>query len=100
MNDYVIYLILENITPESSTPSLKDLFDNALSYVIHWKEIGALLGLPSSELKIIETDYMYKTLPCCLAMVQKWLAMDPNASWDKWHKAVHRISGEKIKTGR
>ena len=90
---------LEINAPESSTPLLKDLFDNALSYVIYWKEIGALLGLPSSELLIIETDCMYKVQHCCLAMLQKWLAIDPNASWDKWYDVVHRISRKSIKAG-
>ena len=85
-----------NVT-ESSTPLLKDLFEDALSHATYWKEIGALLGLPSKELTIIEKDNTYKVQPCCLALLQKWLEIDPDASWAKWHKAVGLIIGDNVK---
>ena len=87
-----------NVT-ESSIPLLKDLFEDALSHATYWKEIGVLLGLPSTELAIIEKDNTYKVQPCCMAFLQKWLEIDPDASWTKWRKVVCRISGENIKAG-
>jgi len=82
-------------------PSLKDLCEVAHYHATHWKEIGTLLGLPSEALNIIEKDNMYRVLPCCYAMLQKWLEVDPNASWPTWFKAVAKIfiSGENIEAG-
>ena len=45
--------------------------------------IGALLGLPSGTLDIIELDNMYRSVPCCNAMWSQWLKIDPCASWEK-----------------
>ena len=45
--------------------------------------MGALLGLSSGELKIIEQDNHYKAAPCCNAVLEKWLEVDPSASWEK-----------------
>ena len=82
-------------------PSLKDLYEVALSHATHWKEIGTLLGLHSAALKIIEKDNMYRVLPCCYAMLEKWLEVDPNASWPTWFKAVDKIliNGENTEAG-
>ena len=45
--------------------------------------IGTLLGLPREELSIIEHDNYHKAVPCCNAMLDKWLEVDPSASWEK-----------------
>ena len=45
--------------------------------------IGTLLGLPREELKIIGHDNYHKAVPCCNAMLDKWLEVDPSASWEK-----------------
>ena len=79
------------IVTESSTPSLKDLFEDSLPHATYWKEIGAELGLSSKDLNIIENDNVYKVIPCCLAMLQKWLEVDPDVSWPKWFKVVAKV---------
>ena len=45
--------------------------------------IGALLGLPSGTLDIIDHDNYHKAVSCCNAMFKRWLEVDPSASWNK-----------------
>ena len=79
-------------TTESSTPSLKDLFEVSLPHATYWKEIGVVLGLSSKDLNIIEYDNVYKAVPCCLAMLQKWLETDlDHVSWPEWYKALAKV---------
>ena len=78
-------------TTDSNTPSLKDLFEASLPHATYWKEIGAQLGLSSKDLNIIENDNVYKVISCCLAMLQKWLIVDPNVSWPKWYKVLTSV---------
>ena len=52
-------------------------------YAIYWKLIGTLLGIPSGELNIIEYDYRDKVVSCCNAMLEKWLELDPTATWER-----------------
>ena len=67
----------------TSTPLLKDLYEYITpQYATDWKVIGTLLGLPMEEQKITERDYN-KVVSCCNAMLEKWLEVDPSASWNK-----------------
>ena len=45
--------------------------------------MGTLLGLPSGELKAIETEWPTNVKWCCNQMLQKWLETDPTASREK-----------------
>ena len=45
--------------------------------------IGTLLGLPSGILDIIKYDNHDYAEPCCDAVLEKWLEVDPSASWGK-----------------
>ena len=82
-------------------PLLKDLYEVCQSYAAHWKEIGLLLGLCRGELNNIEQDKVYRVEQCCLAMLDKWLDVDPDASWPKLFKIIDQIliSGENIEAG-
>ena len=63
---------------------LKDLYGSITpQFAADWKVIGALLGLPSGELKSIEAGYPTNVKWCCNQMLEKWLEMDPCASWKK-----------------
>jgi len=52
-------------------------------YAVYWKLVGTLLGISSGELKIIEYDCNDKAVPCCNTMLEKWLEVDPTATWEK-----------------
>ena len=68
----------------NTTPLLKDLYQHITpQYAADWKVIGTLLGLPSGELKAIEAGYPTNVKWCCNQMLEKWLEMDPTASWEK-----------------
>ena len=67
-----------------TTPSLKDLIEYTTPrYAADWKVIGTLLGLPSGELNAIEAGYPINVKWCCNQMLEKWLEVDPAASWGK-----------------
>jgi len=68
---------------ENTRPLLKDLYEHFTpNYATHWKVIGTLLGLSTETLNIIEHDNFYKAVPCCNAMLEKWLDVYPSASWN------------------
>ena len=68
----------------NTTPLLKDLYQHITpQYAADWKVIGTLLGLPSGELKAIEAGYPTNVKWCCNQMLEKWLEVDPTASWEK-----------------
>ena len=76
-------------TTATSTPLLKDLYQHITpNYAADWKVIGALLGLPREDLRIIEHDNYHKAVPCCNAILDKWLEVDPSASWEKLFKVI------------
>ena len=73
----------------SSTPLLKDLYQHITpNYASDWKVIGTLLGLPSGELKSIEAGYPTNVKWCCNQMLEKWLEVDPSASWEKLFEVI------------
>ena len=68
----------------NTTPLQKDLQQCFTpQYAAQWRVIGTQLGLPSGTLDIIEHDNHDKALPCCNAMLKKWLQVDTTASWSK-----------------
>ena len=72
-----------------TTPLLKDLCRHVTpQYATQWQVIGALLGLSSEMLDIIEYDNRDKATPCCNAMLRKWLQIDSAASWKKLFNVI------------
>ena len=66
------------------TPKLTDLYEHITpQYAADWEVIGTLLGLPSGELKAIEAGFPTNVKWCCNQMLEKWLEVDPIASWGK-----------------
>ena len=67
-----------------TTPHLKDLYEHITSqYASEWEVIGTLLGLLSGEMEAIEAEYPTNVKWCCNQMLEKWLEVDPTASWGK-----------------
>ena len=65
-------------------PLLKDLCEHVTpKYATQWKTIGLLLGLSSATLQVIEHDNTFKAVACCNALLEKWIEVDPSASWNK-----------------
>ena len=77
-----------SFTIVNTRPLLKDLCEHITSqYAGYWRELGTLLDLSSKILDIIENDH--RTVShCCNAMLEKWLEIDPSASWRKLFTAI------------
>lgn len=72
-----------------TTPLLKDLYELiSPNFGAEWKVIGTCLGLPIGELNIIEVNHPSNARYCCNKMLEKWLEMDPSASWEKLFTAI------------
>ena len=70
-------------------PKSKDLHQHVTPhYAADWIEIGTQLGLPIGELRAIEAGYPTNVKWCCNRMLEKWLEMDPIASWGKLFTAI------------
>lgn len=68
----------------TTTPQLKDLYEYITpKYAADWKVMGALLSLPNGELNAIEAGFPTNVKWCCNKMLEKWLEVDPTASWEK-----------------
>ena len=83
----------------TSTPLLKDLYEHITpQYAADWKVMGTLLGISTEELRIIEHDNYHKAVPCCNAMLEKWLDVDTNATWEKLFRVIesHAVSTGQI----
>ena len=75
---YFLYIIV------NTTPLLKDLYQYITpQYAANWEVIGTLLGLPSGELKAIESGWPTNVKWCCSQMLKQWLETDTSASWCK-----------------
>jgi len=73
----------------TSVPLLEELYEHVTPlYATEWRTIGALLGLRSEDIKIIEYDNISGAVPCCNAMWQKWLEVDVTATWEKLFTAI------------
>ena len=73
----------------NTAPSLRDLYEYITpQYAAKWDVIGTLLDLPSGELKAIEAGYPTNVQWCCNQMLEKWLKVDPTASWGKLFTAI------------
>ena len=72
-----------------TTPSLKDLYECITpKYAAKWRVIGTLLDLPNGILQAIEAEYPINVEWCCNKMFEKWLEVDPTASWEKLFTAI------------
>ena len=73
----------------NTTPLLKDLYRYITpNYAADWKVLGTLLDLNSRELRAIEGAYPTNLNWCCNKMLEKWLEVDPYATWKKILEAI------------
>ena len=89
--DATIFFV--SVTIVNTAPLLKELHHHITpQYAADWKVIGALLGLPSETLNIIEHDHKHKATHCCDAMLEVWLEVDATASWRKLFSVIESPS--------
>ena len=57
----------------------------------HWYDLGLELVDSNSILKGIKADHPNDVNACCSVMFEKWLEIDPDASWNKLIAALNNI---------
>ena len=67
-----------------TSPTLKDLHRYITPwYAAKWKVLGTLLGIPNGILDAIGYGHQFRSKPCCNAMLEKWLHVCGDVSWEK-----------------
>ena len=75
---------------------MRDLHSNVIrQYAIQWEGLGLELGLQDYDIaNISENNSSRKQRQvemCCSQMLQKWLEIDPSATWGKLDDAIKNI---------
>ena len=72
-----------------AAPILRDLYKYFTpEYAPGWIEIGILLGLPDTKIRIIKANNPSDVKRCCNEILAEWLRVDLDASWVKLFAAV------------
>ena len=56
-----------------------------------WERLGLELGLKDYHIANISKDNPNRSVTCCREVLQKWLQIDPSATWGKLDDAVKNI---------
>ena len=81
-----------SFTIVNTRPLLMDLYQHFTpQYAACWIDIGILLGLSWDVLETIKDGYEPSAIDCCNAMLEKWLQIDPSASWRKLFIAIESL---------
>ena len=83
-------ILFENVAvfTEKQKPLRVDLYNHIIPrFAARWRVIGSLLGIRKGDLDTIEHDHR-KARPCCYAVLDEWLDVDPTASWKKMIEVI------------
>ena len=68
---------------------MKDLYKHVTPcYAAQWKDIGVHLDIQSGHLNTIKANHPGDVDGCCKDLWEKWLELDPDATWDKLFTAI------------
>jgi len=76
-------LTLQNISAELATVS-------------DWHALGVKLGVPGDVLSEIQQNFPYDTTRCKHEMVQRWLYIAHNCTWQALSTALHEIGNHNV----
>ena len=62
-------------------------------YTAWWKEIGLKLGLTDNSLQVLESGNPTNPELCCDKMLQKWLEVSNDASWNQLESVISSLEG-------
>ena len=62
------------------------------NYAADWEDIGLELGVQHNILKIISADNQQKCVPCFRSMLDKWLELNPKATWSTLEVAITNVN--------
>ena len=87
---------LFNLSSGNRKPDVSELHKHIVpKYATRWRDLGVQLKLPISHLDEIAEDNANRpscSRKCCKAMLQKWMKITPNATWDMLHSAIDCLS--------
>ena len=83
---------LFNLSTGNRKPELSELHRQIVpKYAARWRDLGVQLKIPINYLDEIAEDNANRpscSRKCCKAMLQKWMEITPNATWDMLHSAI------------
>ena len=87
---YFKYLfILGNIQPKES-----ELHRFIVpKFAAKWRDLGVQLEIPKHNLDTIAADHPSQSEKCCKAMLQKWMEITPDPTWDKLQTSIFHLPG-------
>ena len=78
-------------------PKESDLFRYIVpKFAENWRDLGVLLEISNHHLDIIavdNTNHPAYNEQCCKAMLQKWIEIAPNLTWDTLQKSIGSLPG-------
>ena len=79
-------------------PMLRDL-QNLITpgFAATWKSVGNQLNIPLGLLNSIEAGFPTNVIWCCDRMLENWIELTPNPSWDEMIKAIDSPAVQGIK---
>ncbi|XP_065893263.1 uncharacterized protein [Dysidea avara] len=78
------------------TPDWCDLHRNVVSqYAVHWKAIGAELGLEHYHISNISEDHCNRTEDGCAEMLKRWLDDGTSPTWGRLDDAISEVINRK-----
>ena len=73
-------------------PDMKDINRHIVEQqAAQWERLGVELGLKDYHIDNISKDNPNRSVTCCRVMLQKWLDIDPSATWAKLNDAIKKI---------
>ena len=73
-------------------PDMRDINRHIVEQqAAQWERLGVELGLKDYHIANISKDNPNRSVTCCRVMLQKWLDIDPSATWAKLNDAIKKI---------
>jgi len=78
-------------------PQLAEVIKSVIpQHTTQWKHIGSKLNISSESLQAVESGYPTNAEMCCVKMLQKWLEVDSEASWDQLHMVISSLHNDTV----
>ena len=73
-------------------PEISELHKHIVpKYAARWRDLGVQLKIPEHQLNTIavnNTNHPSYSEQCCKAVLQKWMEINTNATWDMLQMAI------------
>ena len=84
--------ILYSLFSDSGKPEVSEFHRHIVpKYAAKWRDLGVQLKIPEHHLNTIavnNTNHPFYSDQCCKAMLQKWMEITPDATWNILQMAI------------